>query len=605
MELPGLNVVAARLAEQPPTLRGFIGGVKAAAEFDPTKTTQELFTVANGAEAVELGASMLSHSPIFAAARVLLDHSYHGVYCVERQEVQDRIICAILERGGLTLEQADESGGTAAAAGDHEDDDGSPIHATPSDGSIASSKDSSGGSDCAGSPLPVCPWAVWTAGAMGAGKGHTMRLLKQAASIFPSQAFVGIDPDEIKAVLPETPLYKEHNHPHASTMVHRESTLIAEVCERVAFAIGANLIVDGSLRDQEWYTGLFARYRKQYPAYRLAIIHVDAPPEVVRRRARERALMTGRSVPLSVLEAALAQVPPSVEALTPLVDLSVTIENADDESPPIFKEPWTCLRFSRQWDAVRGAWAERLCAELIAEANMRCEAEPVFCDEAAELACRKESRRANALAHAAARLVDGGTAPARCCSSDPLSRRVPLEAMPSMLSLLQAEALTSQAAADGVSGASTPASTTSDTKAAPRVTGSSSGVEGSSTDAKLDWSDAARGSSPRGPRPPNVEAECAPFLMDSPSCSICLASLAASLSASAAAAVKGAAVATATVAATASAVSAATVTAGGGCPLVNWAGLAAAAAAGYAAGVDTHTVAAASAADAADRKSVV
>ncbi|KAA0164441.1 hypothetical protein FNF31_02365 [Cafeteria roenbergensis] len=373
MELPGVNVVAARLAEQPTTLRGFVGRVEAASQFDPAKTTQELFTVARGAEAVKVGASVQAHSPIFATARVLLDHDYHGVYCLERQEVQDRIICAILERGGLTLEQTDVGGG---AESERDGDDGSPIQATPSSGSVSSSKDSSGGSSRgsdggSSSPLPVCPWAVWTAGAMGAGKGHTMRLLKQAASIFPSQAFVGIDPDEIKAVLPETELYKEHGHPHASTMVHRESTLIAEVCERVAFAIGANLIVDGSLRDKEWYTGLFARYREQYPAYRLAIIHVDAPPEVVRRRARERALVTGRSVPPKVLEEALAQVPPSVRALTPLVDLSVTVDNADDETPPRFREPWTCLRFSRQWDAVRGAWAERLRAELVVEANLR------------------------------------------------------------------------------------------------------------------------------------------------------------------------------------------------------------------------------------------
>lgn len=43
---------------------------------------------------------------------------------------------------------------------------------------------------------------VFTAGAMGSGKGYTMRWL-EAKGYFPLGSFVYIDPDEIRTQLPE------------------------------------------------------------------------------------------------------------------------------------------------------------------------------------------------------------------------------------------------------------------------------------------------------------------------------------------------------------------------------------------------------------------
>jgi len=330
-----------------------------------------------------------------------LDHGYHGIYSLERQVLQDRIICAVLERGGLLVEP--EGGGDDAAA--------DTIGGLSEQGTGASTSDAS----------PVEPWAIWTAGAMGAGKGHTLRILKQAAGIFPLQAYISVDPDEIKSVLPEMPAFLQRDRASASTLVHRESVMIADVCVGVAFLIRANVVIDGSLRDERWYSGLFRGYRETDPWYRLGIVHVHAEAEVVRRRAASRAETTGRAVPDDVLESAIRDVPTSVEALAPLVDMCVTIDNSSDDGPPRFVSE-TCEAFSRRWDAIRGAWVARLVEET-AEGGAW----------GRHAAVSRRPSQVNSAAHAAARVLDGGSLPRACAIRHLVPRPPPLRSMPSML----------------------------------------------------------------------------------------------------------------------------------------------------------------------------
>ena len=89
-------------------------------------------------------------TPEYAAIRERLDHAYHGMYTLARQAVQDELIAATCES------------------------------ATPEDR----------------------PWIVFTAGAMGAGKSHTMTWLSEHG-IFPLSEVVTIDADLFKTALPE------------------------------------------------------------------------------------------------------------------------------------------------------------------------------------------------------------------------------------------------------------------------------------------------------------------------------------------------------------------------------------------------------------------
>ena len=65
-----------------------------------------------------------------------------------------------------------------------------------------------------GLPAPAQPWAVFTAGCMGAGKTHVMQLLDKHG-LLPLRSFVRIDLDRIRAQLPETKTYMRAPAPPA------------------------------------------------------------------------------------------------------------------------------------------------------------------------------------------------------------------------------------------------------------------------------------------------------------------------------------------------------------------------------------------------------
>jgi len=215
-----------------------------------------------------------------------LDYKYHlSSYTKERQELQDKIIDSMLSSTAI-----------------HDVND----------------------NFCT---VPTEPWAVFTAGAMGAGKSFTIRRLLQN-NRFPMVAFVPVDPDLIRRHLPEFEAYVETDPDRAGELTRKESGYIVEILTEAAFQQGLNVLVDGSLRDHEWYTGYFKRIKETYPKRKIGILHVTAPREMVLERARLRGKKTGRIIPEAILNAALDQVPKSVKILAPLADYTCEIENS-------------------------------------------------------------------------------------------------------------------------------------------------------------------------------------------------------------------------------------------------------------------------------------
>lgn len=213
----------------------------------------------------------------FSSIRNGLDFDYHGCYTTERQKLQDILIGDVIGAG--------------------------------------TKKES--------------PWAIFTAGAMGAGKGHVMDWLC-AKGYFPLPDVVNVDTDRFRCELPEWRGYLEHNAATAGYMTHRESGYMVEISQAAAMDMNKNVWIDGSLRDGQWYCQVFEGIRRTRPHYRIAIFHVLAPWEAVVARASSRARKTGRLVPEVELRASFEQVPQSVELLAPLADFTANIENADD-----------------------------------------------------------------------------------------------------------------------------------------------------------------------------------------------------------------------------------------------------------------------------------
>ena len=74
---------------------------------------------------------------------------------------------------------------------------------------------------------------------------------------------------------------------------------------------GKNVLVDGSLRNAHWYLSYFRDLRERFPTIKIAILHVTAAPETVLKRARNRALVTGRVVPEETILESMRSIPVS------------------------------------------------------------------------------------------------------------------------------------------------------------------------------------------------------------------------------------------------------------------------------------------------------
>mmetsp|Transcript_2937 Transcript_2937/g.6358 ORF Transcript_2937/g.6358 Transcript_2937/m.6358 type:complete len:634 (-) Transcript_2937:139-2040(-) len=244
----------------------------------------------------------------FAHIRKTLDYTYHSNYTKQRQVFQDSIIEEFLESVSLTDVNGD-------------------VCTTPTE-----------------------PWVVFSAGAMGAGKGYTINELVTKGH-FPLLAFVTIDPDAIRRRFPEFMLYVEHNPLVAGDLTHKEAGYVAEILTLAALQAGKNCLVDGSLRDHAWYQIYFQQLRDDFPNSQIAIIHVVAPREVVFQRAAERAKRTGRVVPRETLEGSLEQVPKSVKILSPLADFFCELNNPPDAEIEILTE-------GLDWDTFQVNWLQ-------------------------------------------------------------------------------------------------------------------------------------------------------------------------------------------------------------------------------------------------------
>lgn len=193
------------------------------------------------------------------------------------------------------------------------------------------------------------PWLIYTAGGMGAGKGHVMKIMSKLGALA-RERLVVVNPDSFKAIMPEFDKYSKDN----GAMTHQESAFMQEIAAEAAMERRSNLLEDGSLRDAGWYTGKGARtsedpasadwmgvipgIKKRYPYYRIAILHtkMDLPEADLKQYLQERLIgrqaQSGRETPI---DRAYASVTGSAETVERIVDLGLAdfvadFNNVDD-----------------------------------------------------------------------------------------------------------------------------------------------------------------------------------------------------------------------------------------------------------------------------------
>lgn len=214
----------------------------------------------------------------YAEFRCMLDYSYFPVYPGARQSIQDDIVEKHFEK--LTLDKS--------------------------------------------KPHVARTWLLYTCGAYGSGKSHTLKTLNYLSS-----NTVLIDPDVIKSLLLLTYESKDSIDDMATAKcLHLESTFVASIVEQICIAKGYDAVIDGSLHDSDWYATYFQLLKKQHPQYGLCIVKVDCDLPTVLKRCKQRAQVTNRVIPDQLLCEIHAKVPTSFQALHKFADCVLEVDNS-------------------------------------------------------------------------------------------------------------------------------------------------------------------------------------------------------------------------------------------------------------------------------------
>lgn len=272
----------------------------------------------------------------FKKDRAELDYTFHKKYRVERQLFQD----ALIENFLATIVKDKDTNMTC----DH----------------------------------PLENWIVFTAGAMGAGKGRTMQWLTDSG-LFPMDAFVNVDPDILRGMLPEMEGYNEVDALNMGWRTQKEVGYISELLTHRALDSKKNVLVDGSLRDKHWYHVYFCSLRARFPILKIAILHVTAKKETVLARAKKRAITTGRTVPPQAILHSMEEIPKSLEVLSPVTDLIVNFENENSSTPLMLD--CTMRTFTPDTPNGRVVWTIKMAPlldECMREREQMCIPSPVY-----------------------------------------------------------------------------------------------------------------------------------------------------------------------------------------------------------------------------------
>merc|ERR1712032_778385 len=121
-----------------------------------------------------------------------------------------------------------------------------------------------------------------------------------------------------------------------------------------------NIWIDGSLRNADFYAGVFQDIRTRHPHYKISIMYIYAEESIIRQRIQTRAERTGRSVPEHLIVDSLEAMDKALNSLTPLCDFVARINNSG-EVPVLTafetvdtRGSWSVLkdRFARLHDTV-------------------------------------------------------------------------------------------------------------------------------------------------------------------------------------------------------------------------------------------------------------
>jgi len=177
-------------------------------------------------------------------------------------------------------------------------------------------------------PSEKAPIILFTAGFYGSGKTYVVNKLIEGG-ILPASRFDNIDPDKIRNEVPEYPALLKSHPEQASTLIQLETGHLQEHVLQTALQLKSNIILQGTLRSEQFNQKLFEDIRRNHPEYRIGILWVHADPDVAKQRAASGPYRDGRVVPDEQQRKAVDSVPRVVQRLASASDFVIEVDNTD------------------------------------------------------------------------------------------------------------------------------------------------------------------------------------------------------------------------------------------------------------------------------------
>lgn len=175
------------------------------------------------------------------------------------------------------------------------------------------------------------PIAFVMGGGGASGKGTILARLKASGDVRPHGA-VEIDPDAIKAQLPEYKAIIAKGDGRAAMVVHEESSMLAKRVLRAAQEGRRDIILDRTLGDEA--KGLAELKALKEAGYEVRLFGVTVDPAQAVQRAVQRAERTGRFVPIPALLKAHKGFASAFEKYAEAVDHAVLFDNDVPKDAP-------------------------------------------------------------------------------------------------------------------------------------------------------------------------------------------------------------------------------------------------------------------------------
>lgn len=195
------------------------------------------------------------------------------------------------------------------------------------------------------------PMIIFMSGCMGVGKTHFINSMSKI-DVIPSNQFLYIDPDRIKNMFPESMQYRKNNHLTASTLLHMESSEIAEILLMMALKLKRNIIFDTSLRDIVFFDKFIKDIKRDNPEYTFGLLFLTAELNTILNRCVKRSWETHRVIPTDIIKSSHQTSEIGYNKLKHLFDWYYSIDNQSEF--PIIIDGGNIGSFVSQFDSLRG-----------------------------------------------------------------------------------------------------------------------------------------------------------------------------------------------------------------------------------------------------------